>query len=110
VHVAQLAGVPVPVVLRAAELLARLETAGDHGQHALTTGLIGGTAAEASAPASHASGAPAKAAARASQLALFAPPEDPLRGRLRDVDVNALTPLQALQLLDELRRAAQADA
>ena len=43
------------------------------------------------------------------QLALFAPPDDPLRARLRDVDVDTLTPLAALQLLDELRRAARAD-
>jgi len=35
-----------------------------------------------------------------------APEDDPLRRRLREVDVNQLTPLQALTLLAELKEEA----
>jgi hypothetical protein len=42
-------------------------------------------------------------------LGLFAAPaggEDPIRRRLRDVDVNRLTPIQALTLLADLKTEA----
>ena len=49
--------------------------------------------------------------AETDQLGLFgAPSLDPLVERLREVDVNALTPLQALALLGELAESARADA
>ena len=101
VHVAQLAGVPPAVVLRAAELLARLETADGEGRAALAGALAG---SEPARPRGK------RKTRDERQLALFAPPEDALRARLRDVDVNALTPLAALQLLDDLRRAAREEA
>jgi DNA mismatch repair protein MutS len=43
------------------------------------------------------------------QMGLFQAPasaDDPLRRRLRDLDVNQLTPLQALTLLAELKSGA----
>jgi hypothetical protein len=42
------------------------------------------------------------------QLALFeaAPPADALARRLKDIDVNRLTPLEALALLADLQREA----
>jgi DNA mismatch repair protein MutS len=43
------------------------------------------------------------------QLALFvdAPPPDPMVEELRRIDVNALTPLEALNRLAELKRRAE---
>ena len=38
-----------------------------------------------------------------AQLTLFAPPEQVIAGLLRDVDVNQLTPLAALNLLHSLK-------
>jgi DNA mismatch repair protein MutS len=88
IHVAQLAGLPPAIVRRAAEILASLERdeLARGGRPSLT-------------------GAPA---ASQRQLGLFqAPPEpDPIVLRLRALDIDRLTPLQALALLDELKREA----
>jgi DNA mismatch repair protein MutS len=79
VEVARLAGMPPSVVERARELLRDLEANG-HG----------------SAPSPE------------TQLTLFALPEThPAVERLRTVDVDRTTPLQALSLLAELARAAK---
>jgi len=82
IHVGRLAGLPAPVVARAWEVLKLLE-AGHHVAH--------------------------QAAPRppdASQLGLFAPPErpDPLLAELDTLDVNALSPLEALNRLAEWQR------
>nr|MCU0624044.1 DNA mismatch repair protein MutS [Gemmatimonadaceae bacterium] len=92
VEVGRLAGLPPVVIARAREVLTLLE--GDQ----LAASLAGGRP-----------GASRRAPVRdADQLALFAPaPEHPVVGRLRGVDVNGLTPLQALALLDELVRGAR---
>jgi DNA mismatch repair protein MutS len=83
VHVAQLAGLPAAVVRRAREVLSTLE-----GEHRVVQG-------------------PPPAAGDPGQLALFAPAEPhPVLGRLRGLDVNALTPLDALNRLAELQREA----
>ncbi|MBC7894868.1 MAG: hypothetical protein H7066_05625 [Cytophagaceae bacterium] len=50
---------------------------------------------------------PAKAAAAPSQLALFAVDPHPVVLRLRDLDPNVITPLEALRLVDELVRQAR---
>ena len=82
VEVARLAGLPDSVVGRAREILRELETA--------------------AAPApEHAPPEPEV------QLGLFGPPVHPALDRLRGVDVNRLTPLQALNLLAELADAAR---
>jgi DNA mismatch repair protein MutS len=82
VEVARLAGMPPSVVERARELLRELEASG-HG------------AAPTSAP-------------EEDQLTLFAPsPPHPALERLRTLDVNRTTPLEALSLLAELARTAQ---
>lgn len=83
IHVGRLAGLPTPVVARAWEVLKLLE-AGHH------------VALE-----------PAPRAPDASQLGLFAPPPqapDPLLSELDDLDVNALSPLEALNRLAEWQR------
>ena len=88
IHVAQLAGLPPSIVRRAAEILASLERdeLARGGRPSLT-------------------GTPA---ATQQQLGLFqaSTEPDPIVLRLRAVDVNRLTPLQALALLDELKREA----
>ena len=97
IEVGRLAGLPAPVIARARALLRVLE--GEQlvpalGPTAKGTGRGGARAAARAEPA--------------DQLALFAPSApDPLVERLRDVDVNALTPLQALALLGELAEAAR---
>jgi DNA mismatch repair protein MutS len=86
-HVARLAGLPLPVIERAGEILANLEA-----QEYDPTGkprLARGTGAPET-------GDPA-------QLALFAPPEQVVAGLLRDLDVERLTPLAALNLLHSLK-------
>jgi DNA mismatch repair protein MutS len=88
IEVGRLAGLPDVVLRRAKEVLAVLEGRGT-GQGALHSHRI------AAAPA-------------AEQLGLFAPPlPHPVVERLKAVDANALTPLQAIALLAELADAAR---
>jgi DNA mismatch repair protein MutS len=87
IHVGQLAGLPGPVVRRAREILATLE-----GEHRMVPGES------------------TWATRDPGQLALFAEPAqpDPMVEELRSLDVNALTPLEALnRLADFQRRAGQ---
>ncbi|MEX2446835.1 MAG: DNA mismatch repair protein MutS, partial [Dehalococcoidia bacterium] len=85
VHVAALAGLPRAVVARARELLATLET-GAPGM---------------------AEDAPAAGDVPAAQLPLAAPPAEAVLEELAALDPDALTPLEALQRLYELRTAAR---
>jgi DNA mismatch repair protein MutS len=84
IHVAQLAGLPAAVVARANAVLRTLE-----GEHRVVPG-------------------PAAAPPDPGQLALFGgePPPDPLRDDLRALDVNAMTPLEALNRLADLQKKA----
>ncbi len=86
IHVAELAGLPPAVVARAWTILERLEREGE-------------------LPLQSATGRPAEPD---GQLPLLAPArvEDPLLERLRRLDLDQLTPLEALSLLYELRREA----
>ena len=89
IQVARLAGLPPAVVARAREILNGLE------RDELSRG---------GRPSLNASGSDAS-----RQLGLFqtpAPAEDPLHVRLKTLDVDNLTPLQALSLLAELKREA----
>ncbi|MCA9893657.1 MAG: DNA mismatch repair protein MutS, partial [Anaerolineae bacterium] len=84
VHVAQLAGMPKPVVDRARELLAQLEA--DGSDFTL-----------ASSKTKETSDAP-------QQLSFFAPKANPAIEALRDMQVDHLSPLEALTKLYELKR------
>jgi DNA mismatch repair protein MutS len=86
--VAQLAGVPPEVVRRARALLAQLEerAAGSQPQLDLFAPAAGGTTVEA-------------------EVAIE-PPTDELRDRLASIDVDALSPREALALLYELKALA----
>ncbi len=83
IAVARLAGLPEEVLARAREILARLE----QGRRA--------------------PGTPPALSRRDSgvQLSLFAPAEHPVLRRLAQMDPMRMTPLEALQALDELKRA-----
>ncbi|CAN5877899.1 DNA mismatch repair protein MutS [soil metagenome] len=90
IQVARLAGLPPAVVGRAREILNGLER--DELSRGGRPSLSG------------------EAARDQHQLGLFqAPPagDDPVHKRLRDLDVNQLTPMQALNLLADLKREAE---
>jgi DNA mismatch repair protein MutS len=84
IEVAKLAGLPTEVVERAREVLAEHEDAEQH--------LAAQLASDASRPAS------------AAQLTIFTAISQPVLERLRGVDLNRLTPLEALNLLAELKK------
>jgi DNA mismatch repair protein MutS len=85
IHVAQLAGLPDGVVLRAREILGTLE-----GEHRMVPGT------------------PPEHPRDPGQLPLFVEPSpDPVVEALRLIDVNALTPLEALNRLAEFKRRAE---
>jgi DNA mismatch repair protein MutS len=90
IHVARLAGVPTEVNERAKQILAQLEN-----EHLDETGR-----AKISTPTS------SKTRPRTDiQLTLFAPQEHPLLDEIRQLDVNAMTPLDALQTIQQWQAA-----
>jgi DNA mismatch repair protein MutS len=89
IHVAQLAGLPRPVIRRAEEILAELEREGARSPLA-------------SPPVPAAPGVP-------RQLSLFAAEPHPAVEALRKLDVNSLTPLEAISKLYELKRQVGED-
>lgn len=95
IQVGRLAGLPGPVVERARQILHDLE-----GAHAHTTGrgAAGAPAGEAARPLERAQ----------EQLSLFRTVEPPVVQRLRQLEIEAMTPLQALNALAELRAEARA--
>ncbi|MCX2727618.1 DNA mismatch repair protein MutS [Thermomicrobium sp. 4228-Ro] len=87
IHVAQLAGLPHAVVRRAREILAELEAAGSGERGRRRRAL-------------------ATAVPVTVQLTLFGPPH-PVIERLKALELDALTPLEALTILYELQRMLQ---
>jgi DNA mismatch repair protein MutS len=85
IHVAQLAGLPADILRRAREVLGTLE-----GEHR----VVGGAPEAPRDP---------------GQLALFGEPAapDPMVQELRALDVDTLTPLEALNRLAEMKRRAE---
>ena len=77
IHVAQLAGLPSPVIQRASEIMAELEKT---------------------------SGRAVKIDPHAAQQAMLFPETSPLLEELKDVDVNALSPIEALNKLFEWQK------
>jgi DNA mismatch repair protein MutS len=82
IEVAKLAGLPNEVITRAREVLAEHESA----ERQLTEHLSPG------------------ATPAATQLTIFTPLSQPVLEKLREVDLNRITPLEALNLLAELKR------
>ena len=91
IHVARLAGLPREVIERARDVLANLER--EELSRDGRPKLAGGT------------GAPAGAAASTpAQLGLFAPADDPVLADLRGVELDRLTPIEALNFLAGLKK------
>ena len=88
IQVARLAGLPIEVIDRAKEILQNLEK-GEFAEEGIPR-IARGKKSAASPPV--------------SQLSLFDSGEDMLRNSLKGMDVATLTPLEALNLLDELKR------
>jgi DNA mismatch repair protein MutS len=82
IEVAKLAGLPIEVVQRAREVLAEHEFAERQATSHLSPG----------------------ARPPAAQLTIFTPLSQPVLDKVRDVDLNRLTPLEALNLLAELKK------
>jgi DNA mismatch repair protein MutS len=85
IEVAKLAGLPNEVVVRAREVLAEHESSERRLSQHLTPGSS--TAPE-----------------RPTQLTIFTPLSQPVLEKLREVDLDRLTPLEALNLLAELKK------
>jgi DNA mismatch repair protein MutS len=100
IHVAQLAGLPRSVIGRAQEILSRLEREDSGAAAALVPRAVraGGTP-----------GQTGEDVPRVRQLALFADEPHPVVQALRDLDVNSITPLEAISRLYELQRLANHD-
>jgi len=88
IQVARLAGLPLEVIERAREILRNLEK---------------GEYAEGGVPRI-AKGKKQSVAPASPQLQLFEETEDPLRKRLDAISIATLTPLEALNILDQLKR------
>lgn len=88
IQVARLAGLPLEVIERAREILQNLEK---------------GEYVEGGVPRIAKGRRPAQTAP-SPQLPLFKDEEDRLRQRLRELNIGILTPLDALNILDELKR------
>ena len=87
IEVAKLAGLPEEVVRRAREVLAEHENVEARMSAQLASG-------ESPSP-------------RAAQLTIFTPLSQPVLERLRELDLNRTTPLEALNLLAELKAQVQ---
>src|SRR5574342_26394 len=77
IHVAQLAGLPAPVIQRASEIMAELEKTTGRG---------------------------VRIDPHAAQQAMLFPETSPLLDELKEIDVNALSPIEALNKLFEWRK------
>ncbi len=93
IHVARLAGIPPAVVARARAVLATLEQ-------------LNLTLAERERPPGRGPAGPGRGPESAVQLTLFEVASSQTLKRLKDADLDALSPRQALELLYQLRSAA----
>lgn len=100
IHVAQLAGIPSGVIRRAAELLAELEAGSGEGQSGERR------AASGRQPAPRQQPTPRPAPQPAPQPTLFDLAPSPVIEMLRRLNVNELTPIEALTRLYELQKLA----
>ena len=89
IHVAHLAGLPRPVVVRAHEILSRLEAA-DVNQASIGQNIL----------EEHPDKAPA-------QINLFESPAMDLVEELKNIDVMAITPMDAMNMIFNLRERAR---
>jgi DNA mismatch repair protein MutS len=111
IHVAELAGIPRPVIARASALLAELEGGREPGHKGTRAQRVNGTAAQEpgddlrappGAPLPH----PPPSQRASAQLSLFDVAPNPVLEYLRRLKLNELTPLEALLKLSELQKLA----
>ncbi len=95
IHVAKMAGIPEPVLRRAEEVLRTLESQSESTQPGGKQPATRKARTEAISPSSQ------------FQLTLFEFKDEELRKRIRSIDISNTTPLQALQILEELQRLVQ---
>ena len=110
IHVARLAGMPKRVTERATELLAHLESRAirPSGTPVTDASGIGGTPGAASSGQRRSRIVTGDVVqAGPMQLTMFAPEADAVRNALDQIDVDALTPLEALNELSRLKRLAR---
>ncbi|MFP4528474.1 MAG: DNA mismatch repair protein MutS, partial [Candidatus Kapaibacterium sp.] len=92
IHVAQMAGMPRSVIDRAAEILSQLEHPGDESasKKADLSGLKN-----------------QRTPSHGEQLAIFEYRDDAIREELKKLDINAITPMDALTILADLIRKSR---
>lgn len=115
IHVAKMAGMPPRVIDRAKAVLEDLERQRRNGSSAHDASDGGGSALSADSPdttAVSAATAPASGSASAGseksmQLSFFQL-DDPvlkdIRDQIKDLDINSLTPIEALNKLNEIKK------
>ena len=91
IQVGRLAGLPADVVGRAREILAELE--GTHSQHGVGLGRRGARRPTSTPPP--------------DQLSFFGAAESPVVRKLKDLDLDTMTPIAALNCLVELKKEAE---
>ncbi|WP_448544180.1 DNA mismatch repair protein MutS [Roseiflexus sp.] len=112
IHVAELAGIPQPVIRRASELLAELERRAPRSAPPTVParGDDRRSAGRASSPGAGAARGEQGRTLPDGQLSLFDLAPGPVIEMLRRIDINQLTPLEALNKLHELQKLARASS
>ncbi len=103
IHVARLAGMPASIVSRAEEILQNLETV--YGQNEMVPSKsLKERAKLAAKVVREATERPAATQIQLSMFQLDDPVLLQIRDQIKDLDINALTPLEALNKLNEIKK------
>lgn len=104
IEVARLAGLPKEILERAKEILAELEEDQDRSGRDVSTRPAG----ESRHTAGQAiSGAEKEVRQVQQQISLFTPEEDPVLEKLRQLDLLNITPIDAINILFQLKKEAE---
>ncbi|THB75864.1 MAG: DNA mismatch repair protein MutS, partial [Desulfobacteraceae bacterium] len=93
IQVARLAGVPDQVIIKAKSVLNSVENA-DRTKQAITPDII------------EPNGHETVAENPINQMDLFSPDDESLRQELKKIDISSITPLEALNILNNLKQKA----
>ena len=96
IHVARLAGVPKPVIRRARAILDSLEAS---HLNAAREALAGALKSAAEQPFDAPETRTGRRSKKTVQFSLFGPEDHPLVSEIRDLNIDNLTPLEALRLI-----------
>lgn len=107
IHVAQMAGLPKQVTERAKEILQSLEANNANLTDVAAKQTLRASTASLSAVVSSGIVAPPTTGDGEVQLSMFELRDDALRNKLKAIDINNLTPIQALSTLAELIQEAR---